>query len=173
MVSNFAGYVASLNIPKFLRSPLYGQFASTYGVNLEEIEDPLDSFPTFIDFFTRKIKPRDVEMEENTLVSPADSRVLSFCEVKGNDVLMIKDQNYKLGELLMGDPNAVFDEETLYMFKKGQKDSKNSVYSVIFYLSPGDYHRYHSPVDFKVASRIHIAGHLYPVKIDYIEKNAV
>lgn len=41
----------------------------------------------------------------------------------------------------------------------------------MFYLCPGDYHRYHSPADITVKQRIHIAGHLYPVKPSFVESN--
>lgn len=38
------------------------------------------------------------------------------------------------------------------------------MWSCIFYLAPGDYHRYHCPVDFIAHSRLHIPGKLAPVK---------
>jgi phosphatidylserine decarboxylase len=48
-----------------------------------------------------------------------------------------------------------------------------SNFIVIFYLSPGDYHRYHSPVDFTARKRLHVAGFLKPVKISYLENHKV
>jgi phosphatidylserine decarboxylase len=54
---------------------------------------------------------------------------------------------------------------------KKRKDTK--LYSVIFYLAPGDYHRYHLPCDFALKSRSHMVGHLAPVKISYISKYRV
>lgn len=47
-------------------------------------------------------------------------------------------------------------------FNKHHKES--SMWSCIFYLAPGDYHRYHCPVDFIAHSRLHIPGKLAPVK---------
>lgn len=38
----------------------------------------------------------------------------------------------------------------------------------MFYLSPGDYHRYHSAAIFSTNFRRHIAGKLYPVKPSYV-----
>jgi len=39
------------------------------------------------------------------------------------------------------------------------------------YLAPGDYHRYHCPVDFLAYRRTHIYGRLAPVKESYISKH--
>lgn len=41
----------------------------------------------------------------------------------------------------------------------------------IIYLAPGDYHRFHSPANFKTHFRRHIAGWLDPVKPDYVFKH--
>ena len=169
MASRTAGLVAHLPVPQFMRSTLYSWFASSYNVNLTEIVDPIDSFPRFVDFFTRRIHPREVDQSPNVLVSPADSRVLSFTEVKGNDVLLVKNINYDLIEFVTGRKQGT-DE----MVKRYLSDpEKNSLYSIIFYLSPGDYHRYHSSVDFQVLERTHIAGHLWPVKVDYVASKKV
>ncbi|XP_042405062.1 phosphatidylserine decarboxylase proenzyme 1, mitochondrial-like [Zingiber officinale] len=39
---------------------------------------------------------------------------------------------------------------------------KKGIYYCVIYLNPGDYHRVHSPVDWKILSRRHFSGHLYP-----------
>lgn len=44
------------------------------------------------------------------------------------------------------------------------------LHSIIFYLAPGDYHRYHCPVDFTAKSRLHIPGKLCPVKESNLKK---
>jgi len=51
---------------------------------------------------------------------------------------------------------------------KINKDS--NLYSIIFYLAPGDYHRFHCPTDVDFRLRSHIYGHLAPVKISHISK---
>lgn len=44
----------------------------------------------------------------------------------------------------------------------------NSLKFVLFYLSPGDYHRYHSAATWTTDFRRHIAGKLMPVKPSYV-----
>lgn len=165
-----AGHVGTMYIPTFLRKPLFGLYSRVYGVDQEEMVEPLEHYQSFVEFFTRKVKPRVIDQKPNVLVSPADSRVLSFGEVVGNDVLLVKGMNYALGEFLTGYKSQVYSAEDLEKIKKtDQNKEKTKLYGAIFYLSPGDYHRYHSPCDFVVKSRKHIVGFLYPVKVSYIE----
>lgn len=169
--STVAGMVGRCYIPSFLRKPLFGMYSRVYNVNQEEMVEPLENYNSFIEFFTRKVKPRVIDASPNILVSPADSQVLTFGEVQGNDILLIKGINYGLGEFLTGRRYQEFSKEDLEKIKKtDQSKEKTKLYSAIFYLNPGDYHRYHSPCDFRVFSRRHIVGYLYPVKISYIEK---
>lgn len=44
----------------------------------------------------------------------------------------------------------------------------NRLKFILFYLSPGDYHRYHSAAIFSTNFRRHIAGKLFPVKPSYV-----
>lgn len=44
------------------------------------------------------------------------------------------------------------------------------MFYTVLYLSPGDYHRFHSPAHFESFSRTHIAGNLDPVKPSYVNK---
>ena len=39
-----------------------------------------------------------------------------------------------------------------------KSNPENKLYQVIFYLAPGDYHRFHSPCDFNVNLRKYIDG---------------
>lgn len=41
-----------------MRNYVYTKYSTKYGVDLEEIEKPLQEYETFSEFFTRKIKPR-------------------------------------------------------------------------------------------------------------------
>jgi phosphatidylserine decarboxylase len=158
-------------VPEFLRPTLYGWFASSYGVNTQEMTNPISSYPRFIDFFTRRIHPRTIEGDDNVMVSPADSKILSFTEITASDVLLCKEVKYNVAEFITGQKRA--EDGRLLNDMLNTKNGDNKLYSIIFYLSPGDYHRYHSSVEFEVDYRNHIAGHLWPVKVDYVSTKSV
>jgi phosphatidylserine decarboxylase len=65
----------------------------------------LKTYPTFNDFFTRLVKPRNIPADERLLLSPADSIIISLSEVKGDENMLIKGFTYKMGELLTGIKN--------------------------------------------------------------------
>ena len=81
LTSALAGSLGALYLPPFLRRPLFGLYCRVYAVDQQEMVQPLESYDSFLSFFTRKVKPRDIDQRPNVLVSPADSRVLSFGEV--------------------------------------------------------------------------------------------
>ena len=59
---------------------------------------------------------------------------------------------------------------TQKLIDRAASRGKKMVYTII-YLGPGDYHRYHSPIDGKFHFRRHIAGWLEPVKPAYVYKH--
>jgi phosphatidylserine decarboxylase len=87
-------------------------------------------------------------------------------------VLLVKDIKYSLGHFLTGDPNLVLKGRFLEELKK-REDVKTKLYSIIFYLAPGDYHRFHCPTDLDLKTRNHILGELEPVKVSHISRKAV
>lgn len=79
----------------------------------------------------------------------------------------MKNIEYSMGEFLTGIEGYKMEGEVLDSMKKSKnKDSK--IYQAIFYLNPGDYHRYHSPADMLIKRAWHIIGYLAPVKESYI-----
>ncbi|CAD8078031.1 unnamed protein product [Paramecium primaurelia] len=164
-VSYQSGKMAETYIPKWLRSPLFSLFGYVYDVNYDDMLESLENYENFQQFFTRKIKSREFDKSVNKLIVPADSKVLSFCEVKDDSPILVKNVHYKLGYFLTGQETF---EMTPQILNDAKKRQNTKLYSVIFYLAPGDYHRYHLPSDFQLKSRSHIVGHLAPVKISYI-----
>lgn len=98
-------------------------------------------------------------------MSPADGKILSFSEVDNDSCLLIKGKMYSLGELLTGIKDHRFSNESLNKLKR---NPNNKLYQCIFYLNPGDYHRFHSPTDLIMKIRNHIVGYLLPVKESYL-----
>ena len=83
--------------------------------------------------------------------------------------MVVKDTPYRIDEFLYGNGN---DSLQLYqnVYQKVKKRGNNLKF-ILFYLSPGDYHRYHSAALCTTDFRRHIAGKLYPVKPAYVENH--
>eukprot|EP00112_Aurelia_sp_Birch-Aquarium-sp1_P024560 Seg782.21 transcript_id=Seg782.21/GoldUCD/mRNA.D3Y31 product="Phosphatidylserine decarboxylase proenzyme mitochondrial" protein_id=Seg782.21/GoldUCD/D3Y31 len=83
VLSRWWGYLSHLRVPLWMRQPLFGLYVKLYDCNMEEsmIED-LKQFPTFSDFFKRKLRPdaRTIN-EESAVVSPVDGKILYFGEL--------------------------------------------------------------------------------------------
>lgn len=51
------------------------------------------------------------------------------------------------------------------------KNRGNTLKFILLYLSPSDYHRFHSPTLFSTNYRRHIPGNLHPVMPSYVKKH--
>ena len=62
------------------------------------------------------------------------------------------------------------NSEIAAMLKK-VKERGNQLFYMVIYLSPADYHRFHSPAIHTAEYRRHIAGYLAPVYPKYVNKH--
>jgi len=137
----------------FLRSrfsaPWIPLFARRYGICLEECEKDWRQYKTLASFFSRRLRPglRGLaECDETILVSPVDGVIAACGPITDDTLVQAKGLHYSLRALLTeGGPE----------FLGGQY--------VTVYLSPGDYHRIHTPVSGAVERAVHVAGTLFPV----------
>ncbi|KAK6456957.1 phosphatidylserine decarboxylase-domain-containing protein [Scheffersomyces xylosifermentans] len=122
------------------------------------LEPDPSKYPTFNEFFYRKLKPgaRPVESPESSkiVVSPADCRCAAFSDIDSATQLWIKGRNFTIAKLFNGNFNN-YENSDLY---KAEKCSIG-----IFRLAPQDYHRFHSPVDGTIQNIKHIDGEYYTV----------
>ncbi|GAA5905346.1 uncharacterized protein JCM6883_006366 [Sporobolomyces salmoneus] len=129
-------------------------FIAFHNLNLEEVQDPLDSFKTFNEFFYRKLKPEvrplDDPDDPRTLVSPADCRAMFFESIDAATSIWIKGREFTVGRML-GD----------YYGQRAEEYEGGSL--AIFRLAPQDYHRYHSPVDGVMGREEYIPGAYFTV----------
>jgi len=130
------------------------KFIETYGVNVDEIELPLDSYPTFNDFFSRRLKPgvRPIDSPHNAqiLVSPADCRLLVFPSVEETTKFWLKGQKFTVASLLGPQWPQVQEKFTQPAI-------------AIARLAPQDYHRWHLPLPARVGRRASIGGTYFSV----------
>ncbi len=147
-LSKASGALARIPLPRVLRGPVLGGFARLYGIDLDEVEGELSSFPSLQAFFIRRLRKgtRPVEEDREILVSPVDGKVLTAGPLEESTWLPIKGACFAVPELL------------------GQEDPDlEGGIQVTLYLSPSDYHRIHAPLSGRVPFWRHIPGRLLPV----------
>jgi phosphatidylserine decarboxylase len=133
-----------------MSSGLINKFVESYGINMSECCGGVESFKSFNDFFTRKLKPESRPFDSNpdSFLSPGDGRILAWRGIDINRLIQVKGSFYSLRELL--------DSETL-----AEKYSGGTL--IILRLCPTDYHRFHF-IDSGICSpSIKIKGCYYSV----------
>ena len=152
IVSSFMGWLADCSfsrafIPRFIR---------VQGIDVSELSDPVESYPSLNAFFTRQLN-RDVTVAaENAtarLRSPADGCVLAFCGHRIADSIRVKHSVIDIGNLV--GPNA------LGFLAGGENNLEFDVF--IIRLAPKDYHRFHFPCAGRLVDFFDIPGGLLPV----------
>ena len=123
-------------------------YIKSYQIAVDEVEDPLDSFPTLHDFFVRKLKGASRPVADGPVVSPVDGKIEIAGDMQEGTHFLVKGQSYSLSDLLG-------DEALADRYQDGK-------YAVL-YLSPADYHRIHSPADGKVNKQYVLGKKSYPV----------
>jgi phosphatidylserine decarboxylase len=149
-LSRAAGRAASVRLPAPLRAPACRAFARALGADLAEVRDPLDSFASLQDFFTRALRTdaRAIDRDLAALVAPCDGSWGASGRIADGALLQVKGRPYSLSALLG-------DESTAKSFEGG--------WYATFYLAPRDYHRFHAPCDGWVSRAVHLPGSLWPV----------
>ncbi|MEO6323465.1 MAG: archaetidylserine decarboxylase [Thermoanaerobaculia bacterium] len=145
------GVGARFKLSPKARRNLLGRFAAAYGVNLDEAEKPLEEYESFLDFFTRRLKPGlrpQAPLGKGGLNSPVDGALIAKGPIDDGTLIQAKGLPYRLDELMP-------DEELVARFEKGQ--------FVTLYLSPKDYHRIHVPIEGRCLAIGRIEGELWPV----------
>src|SRR5262249_26865921 len=128
-------------------------FARRYGVDAAEAERAIEEYPTFTEFFTRRLKPgaRPIAPGEEVPVSPVDGTVGEVGEIVDGRLLQAKGKHYTLAELI-GGPRAA---EGAGRFSRGS--------FVPLYLAPFNYHRIHAPLGGSITGYVNVPGTLWPV----------
>lgn len=129
---------------------LIPSYAHVYKINQDEMELPLSEYKTLHDFFIRNLKQgaREVDQNQASVVSPVDAVIEDIGTITMDRKIIVKGKSYSTTEMLGGLSRA--------------KKYQNGTY-MIFYLSPSNYHRIHSPVSGKVAEQWSLGTFSYPV----------
>ncbi len=134
-------------------------FVKKFLVNLDEAET--GEYPTFNDFFIRKLKKNARPISVDGVVAPADGRYLAYDNIELHQQVFVKGKKLSIAKLLSADANRYNDGSLL-----------------IARLAPPDYHRFHFPVDCTPSAPRRIGGYLYSVNpvslksnISYLSEN--
>jgi len=151
-VSLMFGKFAHTKFPKPFQCFLNKMYVKIFKIDMTlfEEENPCN-FVTLNELFIRKKKDIEFHDDDDVVCSPSDGLITEYGEIEQNKAYQIKGKSYKIEELI---PNSKLEEG----------------FFVNIYLSPKDYHRYHTPIDMQVLSATHIPGALYPVNIPSLNK---
>lgn len=107
-------------------------FVDNFNINMDESLESIDSFKTFNEFFYRKLTAdaRKIDDGDDSIVSPADGKIIAFPDINKLDNFFIKGSEFNLKQFLN-------DNDLFKKYKDGAM--------AIIRLAPADYHRYHFP----------------------------
>ncbi|XP_058473698.1 phosphatidylserine decarboxylase proenzyme, mitochondrial isoform X1 [Solea solea] len=164
LLSRTWGRLNGVELPTWLRKPVYSLYIWTFGVNMQEaaVED-LHQYRNLGEFFRRRLKPAVRPLcASSCVISPADGRILHFGQVKNSEVEQVKGITYSLENFLGPQQHRSNDSASSYRDLL-LSSPDNDLFHVVVYLAPGDYHCFHSPTDWKVELRRHFPGSLMSV----------
>jgi len=157
-ISNIFHKFATTKFPLIIQILINYGYVKILKLNMDEFKKPSE-YKTLNELFTRALtKYRDFDKSSNNFISPVDSYITSAGEIKNNIALQIKGISYNIKKLL----TSKISSDNFNKIKNGE--------FINMYLSPRDYHRYHSPFDAKITKLIHIPAKLYPVNFTYLNK---
>lgn len=172
-LSRWWGWINSIELPVFLRSPILRTYIKAFGCNIDEafIND-LKQYKNLGQFFRRALKPgiRPIS-QENGVVSPVDGTILHLGRAEHGMIEQVKGLTYSVRSFLGPQTwNSDYDkalacqEYNEYQKNLLMKNNNNDLYHCVIYLAPGDYHRFHSPAQWQIAFRRHFPGALLSVR---------
>jgi phosphatidylserine decarboxylase len=157
-ISQYFYKFAQTEFPKSIQNFINKSYVTLLGLDMSEFESS-SSYKTLNSLFTRAlIKPRAFDESSNNFICVADSYVSAQGAIKEGIALQIKGMQYSIEKLF-----------TSHIAKENIERLKNGSF-MNFYLSPKDYHRYHSPYSAKVTKLVYVPGKLYPVNFTYLNK---
>ncbi len=133
-------------------------FIKKFNVDASEFAQLPEEFPSFNEFFIRKLKPssRPLAIGPQIATLPVDGRHLFYPSLAKTSGFFVKGKKFDLRELLKDD--LLFES-----YKTGSL--------VISRLCPSDYHRFHFPIDCTPGKPCAINGTLYSVNPIALRRN--
>ncbi len=157
-ISRLFGSFASYEFPRAIQNLINKSYVLFLRLDMSEY-DGTSSYKSLNKLFTRELRvKREICQDGNVFISPSDGLISEQGEIKEHKSFQIKGKSYDVKKLL-GE----------YIKKEDKLKLENGKF-VNIYLSPKDYHRYHSPCDMRILKAVQICGKLYPVNFKYLNK---
>ena len=147
-LSQAVGRLCDARVPAPLSRFASSIYCRAYRVNMDEAAAQDGAYTSFDEFFTRRLRGGVRPIADVPVVSPADGKLEQIGPVTAGGHLTVKGSPYRVGEL-------IGDEQEARRYEGGN--------FALVYLSPGDYHRVHSPVAGKLVLVRSLPGDLFPV----------
>jgi len=158
IISDYFGVFASKAFSRPIQKIINNSYVKLMGLDMSEFKEPRE-YRTLNSLFTRALRrPREIEPNPKVLISPVDALVTDYGKIIKGKAYQIKGMEYSI-ERLFGS----YHKEALKYIEGGE--------FINLYLSPKDYHRYHSPMDITITKTVHIPGLLLPVNNPSLLKN--
>lgn len=155
--SRIFGILAGFKFPKFIQKFINENYVKYFNIDMSEFKNPCE-YESLNALFTRTLQiPRKID---EGFISPSDGKILecgsTFLADNEPFAFSIKGHTYSVKELLKDS----FEE----------KELENGLDYVNIYLSPKDYHRYHSPCDMQILSATYTSGALFSVNEKHLQR---
>lgn len=155
--SRIFGVLAGFRFPKFIQKFINENYVKYFNIDMSEFKNPCE-YENLNALFTRTLQiPRKID---EGFISPSDGKILecgsAFLADNEPFAFSIKGHTYSVKELLKDS----FEE----------KELENGLDYVNIYLSPKDYHRYHSPCDMQILSATYTSGALFSVNEKHLQR---
>ena len=150
ILSRLFGLITRIPVSQKILAPVIEWYCEKFEVNMKEYSIPKNGYRTFDEFFTRKLKPkaRPIATCPKIVTSPVDALIYEFGKIDNTSIIQAKGIDFSINDLV---PSATANNFHNGMF-------------ITLYLSPGDYHRIHSPVAGKIIGYFNIPGRLFTVQ---------
>ncbi|MEM7495415.1 MAG: archaetidylserine decarboxylase [Myxococcota bacterium] len=151
-VSRAMGRLAGLRLPRWFVRQQIRLFCARFGVDCREFREPKGGFASLQEFFTRRPRPgiRPIDANQNSVISPCDGVWSGYGRVTPGGSLTVKGRRYSLAELLGHPIHSEWFAQARY---------------ALFYLSPGDCHRFYAPLAGRLMQASYVPGTLWPIRV--------
>lgn len=141
---------------------MYGTYVRLFDVNINDAAvTDLKHYKSLSAFFTRPLRDGARYISPEPCVSPCDGTVLNCGPADTDKIEQVKGVTYSLEEFLGENKWSKKQGNSYYETLLVNKD--NILHQCIIYLAPGDYHRFHTPCDWRATFRRHFSGKLLSV----------